>query len=298
VQSGIAFERARRALLRLEEEAFHAKNWRPIILALSGSAASRRLIAAYGYWLTAGRGVLSLGQVIGGDIEDRVPRARQAERLLRQFIAEERLEAFPTIVVDEELLEGVKSLLQCYGLGGIRPNTVLLGWGDDPEHLERYSDIVRLSDRLGRNTVIVKREQLREPWDAPPGEIHIWWSGRKNGPLLLILAHLLVQNPEFRHRMVRVIHVVPHAAGQAQARAHLSAIVTRARIEAEPMVVVTENLREALMQISAQAAVVFLGFNAPEQGEHVAFFQHIEVLTEGLNDVVLVSSIGQVDLEA
>ena len=33
VSSGAAFERARRALLRLEEENYHPKNWRPIILA-------------------------------------------------------------------------------------------------------------------------------------------------------------------------------------------------------------------------------------------------------------------------
>ncbi len=38
VTSGVAFERARKALLKLEDEKYHPKNWRPSILALSGGA--------------------------------------------------------------------------------------------------------------------------------------------------------------------------------------------------------------------------------------------------------------------
>ncbi len=298
VRSGLAFESARKALLRLEAEPMHPKNWRPIVLALSGGSAGRRQLAEFGYWLTAGHGVLSLGQVISGDVEDRLERTQQAERLLRQSIAEEGLAAFPAVVVDEDLLEGIKSLLQCHGVGGIRPNTVLLGWGDDPDELERFSDILRLSTRLQRNIVIVKSEQQGEHWTMPDGEIHLWWHGRQNGPLMLILAHLLVQNPEFRRRKVRLIYVVPDEAGRQHAYEHLVDVTRRARVNVDPMIMVTENQREAMISISGNAAVVMLGFTVPTPGEHIEFFQEIEVLTDGIANTVLVSSAGNVDLEA
>jgi amino acid transporter len=298
VHSGLAFERARRALLRLEAEQMHPKNWRPIVLALSGGSGGRRKVAEFGYWLTAGHGVLSLGQVISGDVEDRLDRHYQAERLLRQFIADEGLAAFPAVVVDEDLLEGVKSLLQCHGMGGIRPNTVLLGWGDDPDELERFSKVLRLSHRLQRNIVIVKGAEQKELWTAPQGEIHLWWHGQKNGPLMLILAHLLLQNPEFRRRKVRLIYVVPGEAGRAQAFDHLVGVTRRARVDVDPMVMVTGNLREAMLNVSRNAAMVMLGFTVPEPGEHIEFFQNIEILTDGMPDTLLVSSAGTVDLEA
>jgi hypothetical protein len=44
--------------------------------------------------------------------------------------------------------------------------------------------------------------------------------------------------------------------------------------------------------------VVFLGFHPPEKGEHIQFFQDIEVLTEGLQDVVLVHAAQQLDIDA
>jgi amino acid transporter len=298
VRSGMAFERARTALLSLENEPIHPKNWRPIILALGAASAGRRRIAEYGQWLTAGRGVLSLGQVVGEGTEDRIERGYQVERLLRQTISEEGLEAFPAVVIDDDLLAGLKSLLQCHGIGGVRPNTVLLGWSDDSEVIERFSNILRLSQRLQRNIVVVKSEAEFEPWEAPGGEIHIWWHGRRNGPLMLLLAHLLTQNSEFRRRKTRLIHVIPEEAGREQAREHLVHMTERARIEIEPMIVVSENLREALLNISQNAAVVFKGFDPPAEGEHVQFFQNYEVLTEGLSEVILVSSAQGVDLDA
>jgi amino acid transporter len=298
VRSGMAFERARQALLSLEKEPVHPKNWRPIILALGAASSSRRRIAEYGHWLTAGRGVLSLGQVVGESTEDRMERSFKVEGVIRQTISKEDLEAFPAVVVDDDLLGGLKSLLQCHGIGGVRPNTVLLGWGEDPDELERFSNILRLSEALQRNIVVVKSDFEFEPWETPKGEIHIWWHGRKNGPLMLILAHLLTQNQEYRRRTIRLIHAIPDEAGRAQALEHLVQMTERARIEVEPMIVVTENLREAIINISQNAAIVFKGFNPPAKGEHIQFFQDFEVLTEGLTEVVMVSSAQRVDLDA
>jgi len=300
VHSGVAFESARKALLRLESEPIHAKNWRPIVLALMGSSRGRPRLAEYGYWLTAGHGVLSLGQIISGKVYDRLEHQNRAERLLRQFIAEEGLAAFPAVVVDDDLLGGVKALLQCHGIGGIRPNTVLLGWSDDPSELERFTDILRLSSRLQRNIVVFKpAEDGREADEGPPdGEIHVWWHGRHNAPLMLILAHLLLQNPEFRRRKVRLMYVVPDEAARAQAHEHLVSVARRARLNIDPMIIVTDNLREALLNISRKAAMVMHGFTVPEPGAHIEFFQDIEVLSEGMPDTLLVNSSGKVDLDA
>jgi amino acid transporter len=298
VHSGMAFERARLALLKLEQEPVHAKNWRPIILALGAASTGRRRILEFGQWLTAGRGVLSLGQVVSEGSEDRVERGEKFERLVRQTISEEGIEAFPAVVVDDDLLDGLKSLLLCHGIGGVRPNTVLLGWSSNTGEFERFSNILRLCERLQRNIVVVKSEVNFEEWEAPPGEIHIWWHGRRNGPLMLLLAHLLTQNDEFRRRKTRLIHVIPEEAGREQANEHLSQMAERARLEIEPMIVVSENDREALLNLSKNAGVIFLGFDPPAKGEHIPFFQDIEVLTEGFDEVVLVSSAQGVDLDA
>lgn len=138
VQSGLLFERARRSLLKLELELHHPKNWRPIILALSGRGWSRVYLAMYGHWFTTGRGILSLGQVIQGEVDDWLARRINQENILYSFIHEHELQAFPAVVVAPSLADGIESLVQCHGLGSLRPNMVLLGWPGDPERAATF----------------------------------------------------------------------------------------------------------------------------------------------------------------
>ena len=143
LHSGAAFERARRALLRLEEEAYHPKNWRPSILALSGTAWSRPHVAIFAHWLTAGHGILTMAHVVTGDVETLAERRERFEGALRAFIAKEELQAFPAVVVSQYLSDGIESLVQCHGIGGLKPNTVLLGWPTESNKADAFGANIR-----------------------------------------------------------------------------------------------------------------------------------------------------------
>jgi hypothetical protein len=113
--------------LKLEAEYFHPKNWRPAIMALSGGGWSRVHLAEYAHWMVAGHGIVTLAQIMPTVQENPIDRRREAERRLRKFIHEENIGAFPAVVIDEKLSSGIESLLQAHGIGGMRPNTVLMG---------------------------------------------------------------------------------------------------------------------------------------------------------------------------
>jgi amino acid transporter len=298
VLSGVALQQARRALLRLEEETYHPKNWRPMILALSGGVWNRYHLAEYGYWLAAGRGLLTFAQVASGELEDRIQLHERHQRRLRQFIQDEDLDAFPAVVIDKDLIEGVKSLLQCYGIGGLRPNTVMLGWSEDEARVEEIGRILRLLRDFRRNIVIVKCDELRERWVAPPGTIDVWWHSRENGPLMLLLAHLLVQNREFQGRRIRVLNVVAEKSASPGVAKHLTRLLQRARIDADVEVVVSDDIVGEIRRRSRKAAVVFMGFDPPQAGSGKVFSDNYFRVMEHLDTVVLVHSVGEVDLEA
>ena len=266
VRSGAVFERARRSLLTLEEENYHPKNWRPVVLALSGAGWKRTHLAIYGHWLTAGHGILTLSQVIQGDIEELTERRRNQEDVVRSFIQEEGLQAFPAVVVAPYLSDGIESLVQCHGLGHLTPNTVLLGWPNDPERVEQFGSILRVVARLDRSVVVVRgRDELLAPWEAPPGTIDVWWRGKANGPLMLLLAHLLTTNPEWRKREIRLLRVAPAEAAREEMTRHLAQLIESSRIRAVPKVVIAENIPHAIQQASRRAAVTILGFEAPDE---------------------------------
>jgi hypothetical protein len=299
LQSGLQFERTRRSLLRLEDELYHPKNWRPIVLALSGSGWSRTHLAVYAHWLTTGHGILTLAQVIEGDIESRIQRRVGQERILHKFIREQQLDAFPAVVIAPHLSDGIDALIQCQGLGALRPNTVLLGWPTDPQRGELFGATLRGIAVLERSIIAVRfAEEPSDPWDVPPGTLDVWWRGRQNGELMLLLAHLLRQNPSWRSREIRLMRAIENEAGREEVHRHLSRLIDAARIRATPRVVVTGDILAGIQQTSRSAALVIMGFEAPEEGQEQAFYDRMEHWVGDLPRVLLVDSIGGMSLES
>lgn len=309
LQSGMIFERTRRSLLKLEEEVYHPKNWRPIVMALSGTGWTRPHIPIYGHWLTSGHGILTLAHVVSGDLEDHAERREQYEKTLRSFIASERLEAFPVVTCNEFLSDGIEALVQCHGIGGLRPNTILLGWPGDVSKAEPFGANIRLLARMQRSVVAARFlaqrnddpevNEVDEHWTVPSGTIDVWWRGMDNGALMLLLAHLLHRNERWRGNRIRVLRLVPTAKAEAEVRQHLVELGTSARIEIEPHVVVSSDpVPEVIQRASADAALVLLGFQTPDPGDEVDLYQRMEELAGDLPRVLLIDSAGGMTLES
>ncbi len=299
VHRGVLFERTRRNLLKLEEELHHPKNWRPTILALSGGGWDRAHLAVYGHWFTSGHGILALGQVIQGEVEDRLERRANQERILHNFIREQELEAFPAVVVAPFLSSGVESLVQCHGLGALRPNTVLLGWPSEPKRREAFGAMLRTVAGLGASLIAVRfADEPDDPWEVPAGTVDVWWRGRQNGELMLLLAHLLVKNDVWRSHRIRLLRVIENASGREEVQRHLTGLIESSRIRATPHVVVADDPVAAIAQWSRDAAVAFMGFEAPQEGDELAFCQRMDQWAGQLPRVVFVDSIGDMSLES
>jgi hypothetical protein len=269
-------------------------------LALSGVGWDRPHLAIYGHWFTSGHGILSLGQVIQGQVEDRVERRASQERILHQFIRDQQLEAFPAVVVAPYLSDGVESLVQCQGLGALRPNTVLVGWPTDARRAEAYAAMLRSVANLGASLIAVRvmEDEEGDPWEVPQGTLDVWWRGRRNGELMLLLAHLLTQNDPWRSHRIRLLRVIPNPAGRDELLRHLSELIDSSRIRATPHAVVSEDPQEAIRDWSRSAAVVFMGFEAPVEGDEQFFCERMDEWAADLPRVVFVDSIGDMSLDS
>ncbi|MGD9782965.1 MAG: amino acid permease, partial [Kiritimatiellia bacterium] len=300
IGSGLAYQRARNALLRLETERYHPKNWRPSILALSGGPYNRIHLAEYAGWLTEDNGIVSIGQIIRGDLDDLVARQREAEGLLRKFIREDELDAFPVVVVDENVHAAVQGLLQCHGLGGLRPNTLLLGWSRDPEKTETFTGILALAKRMGRSIVVVANKQTdKEARTAiPEGAINVWWTHERNGALMLLLAHQLKRNSEWRNRPIRVLRPIPPKADVHNVAREMQDMLALARIEADLVVMPAESPLEAIRKAMAPSAALIAGFDPPAEDPGGAWHAFLQQTVDLPGDVLLVYNAGDVSLQA
>ena len=297
--NGLLFERTRKNLLKLERTLYHPKNWRPIILAMSGGSRSRLHLTVLGHWLTSGHGILNLGQVIQSDMESSIQRIVNQEEILERFIMEEELDAFPNVVAAPTVIEGIEYLIQCSGLGALRPNTLLLGWSGEESRAEAMVACLRVISALHRNLIIARYVDIADdPRQAPQGTIDVWWRGRANGELMLLLAHLLRQNSTWRGRTIRLMRVVSEEAARDEVKRHLDTLAATSRIEVQSRVLVSRDPMATIQAESQNAAIVFMGFQLPAEGEEAGFYLKMEELTACIPRALFVNSVGNMKLES
>ncbi|MDD3965803.1 MAG: amino acid permease [Candidatus Neomarinimicrobiota bacterium] len=295
MNSGLAFQRARASLLRLEQEKYHPKNWRPSILALSGGKWNRANILHYACVLSADRGIVSLAQIISGELKDRFVRREEAERLMRKFIREENLPAFPVVLVDDNFSEGLKSLLQAHGIGGLKPNMLLLGWTRDTDRSGNFPLILDLAKKMKRSLLVVRNLREDTGWSADPGDINIWWNDALHSSLSLMMAFLLKQNQEWRDKTLRIIRPVAEKADVENIRFEMEEMLKSARMDAELCIIPAADPLQALQENLGESAILFIGFD-PESDPEASAAQMAELRSymELESDIVLVYNAGDV----
>lgn len=293
---GFVYTSVRKNLLRLRDMPEDPKNWRPTILVLSGNPASRETLVSYAIWLEAGRGIVLMANVLTGTVQQAPHRRRMAEKQLEDFCRAKGIEAFPVVAVGEDVRSSLSLLLQTVSLGPIRPNLAMFGWASAAEGFERQADLMRIATTSGMSLVVVQDRGV--PDSGKPQRIDVWWRGRQNGELLLLLAHLLTRNWEWLQAEIRVLRMIDGEAGRIPAEEALQELINAARVDAVAKAVLSsdEGLAAVIRSHSSDADCVLLGFELPEPGAEEGFHAAFARLTADLPTTLLVRSSGRESL--
>ncbi|KAJ9468081.1 member 9 [Diplonema papillatum] len=127
VTQALIFHQVRKYLLRLANKQ-HVKFWRARFLLLSHTPCNQVPVFEFMNDLKKG-GLLVIGDVV---VSETQPRGLLSQTVARRaywerFIAESSLKAFVECCIAKTFREGVRSLMMNAGLGGMKPNTAIMG---------------------------------------------------------------------------------------------------------------------------------------------------------------------------
>ncbi|XP_011485955.1 solute carrier family 12 member 6 isoform X3 [Oryzias latipes] len=245
---GLSLSAARYALLRLEEGPPHTKNWRPQLLVLlkldeDAHVKSPQLLT-FASQLKAGKGLTIVGTVVSGNFLQSFGESLAAEQTLRHLMEKERVKGFCQCIVAQKPREGISHMIQSSGLGGMKPNTVVMGWpqawrqSEDPQSWKTFINTVRVTTAAHLALLVPKNISLF-PTNSEPcteGYIDVWWIVHDGG-MLMLLPFLLRQHKVWRKCGMRIFTVAQMEDNSIQMKKDLATFLYHLRIEAEVEVV-------------------------------------------------------------
>merc|ERR1719220_3241229 len=192
--------------------------------------------------LKAGKGLTIAFTCLEGEFSAMYAESQAARNSIRQGLGEEGVKGFADVVVSNNISEGICHLIQTAGLGGRKPNTIVLGWPNSWRKKEEDSwrvfvDTVR-NTAAAKMALLVPKGVQRYPdsGDKVRGNIDIWWIVHDGG-LLMLLPFLLKQHRTWKNCKLRIFSVAQPEDNSIQMKKDLKTFLYHLRIEADVDVV-------------------------------------------------------------
>jgi len=283
------------SLLRIANRTMSARNWRPHVLVFVDDPVKRLDLIRFGCWFSQDRGVVTVCQLVVGDLLNEAIDIEAKEKSMQAMLDEEELVVFAEVDVVDDVIEGITSVSQANGMAGMTSNTVLLGWPKDPERLAEFLVTTKRLEHLRKSAVIGRfHPQHVFPREKSRREIHIWWGGlEQNGDLMLLLSYLLTRNSEWRGSDIKLMSIASNQFARENTERYLKELLPEIRIDCEFRVIERprdKSIRDVIQTESALADVVFLGLATPEEGQELEYARRLDDLAGELPLVFFVKN--------
>nr|BAK74831.1 Na-K-Cl cotransporter [Paralichthys olivaceus] len=142
----------------------HVKNFRPQILALTGSARSRPALLDLAHSFSKNYGLCITCEVFEGPRSEALEEMNAGMEKNQLWLRKNKRKAFYAAVACESFREGTESLLQASGLGRMKPNTLMIGFKRnwrmaDAESVQSYVGILHDAFDFEYGTLVLRVNQ-------------------------------------------------------------------------------------------------------------------------------------------
>ncbi|KAI6200629.1 Amino acid permease/ SLC12A domain-containing protein [Aphelenchoides besseyi] len=263
---GLALSTAQYSIMRIDENAT-AKNWRPQLLLLHSMPWSEdqmdlrfNNLCHLASQLKAGKGLTLVVSFVRGDscLQKDCDNATKIRERMEFIMRDTNIKGFPKVVLyNENQIRGcVNTLIQSVGIGGLKPNTLMLSWpitdssedGAASMEYNTFIDKLLVGSAHGMALIVAKGitdfPNRKLPSLQHGSKVDVYWI-IKDGGLCVLIAYLLKQNRVWRNCKLRIIAVAGLHENNVQIKAELQDYLYKLRVKADILVAEISNFEES-----------------------------------------------------
>ncbi|MBA2880175.1 amino acid transporter [Desulfosalsimonas propionicica] len=282
------FQQIRNHLIRAAEDPEHPRNWRPALLIFSDDPDRRKPLLQMADWIQGDSGFASMVKILQTEGPEAEKQRQETEKQLLEDIRELEVDVFPLVLTGSNFRLTMETLIQAYGIGPLRANTMITNWLDmsqsspSAHRTKRFGLYLQAAFARGCNILLFSAEKTQ--WERllkiPPEKrrMDVWWRGDATSRLMILFAHMIRQNPGWEKSKIRVLDVSEDALATGKTVSDIHETLTEIRIEAEPEIVARAD-SDAVAAYSKDASIVFLPFQLRQQ-------QPVDLFDSPLSDLL------------
>jgi len=290
VRAGFWGTLARFALLKLKKHENDPRNWRPNILVFAGDLKKRLPLVKLANFLNQRRGILTVCNMIIGNLKKDEVNIKEETEKMDEILEEAGIQAFNEIDIVSKFEDGTINITQANGIAGLHSNTIMFGWSDKRKRMISMLKTIRTISGLQKSSLLVRINELSEI--SEHDRIDIWWRGKhSNGDMMLLLAHLLSLNDEWKNAKIIIHTIILREEDREFMLKNVEEMINEVRIKAEPQIIIKpqdKSVTEIIHENSRNANLVFMGLKLPLKGEEKEYVERLEELSDGLKTTVFV----------
>jgi len=258
----------REHLLAAADEPEHPRYWRPQILAFSDQPERRAQLLRFSSWIEGGSGITTVVRILEGEGLKMRKIKEEAQAQLQRDIIQDSARAFPLVIAAPNLQIGIQTVVQAYGVGSLKANTIIFNWlGQVSKKIlslnsQEFGKNLRWAHFYGCNIVILDAKTDKwvflEETDDNARSIDVWWWDDATSRLMLLIAYLMTRHEKWSEAKIRLL-AADCSKKDGQSVESLKAMLEEVRIEAEPEIV-KDVSADTIAEYSSEASVVFLPF--------------------------------------
>lgn len=213
----------------------NARSWRPNILAIVDKDLSEKNLIRLANTLDQSQGLLTYGTTIPVN-KDRSHPLKVTTQHFKQYFAKERIPCFVHVSPFEDPFLGILGMVKNYGIGSIRPNTILLRHSVQDSCPENLSTFLLSSYHMGKNVILLRDQSVEELTTfsvaSKKKKIDIWWGGKylRNFEFSLVLSHILQESKYWPQAEVQVKTLVGTEEDRVALKAKYEQYVSKMRM--------------------------------------------------------------------
>ncbi len=294
LRRGALLSLIRRTTVQLRGLPVDPRNWRPNILLFADELERRADLVRLASCLVQDRGILTVSTLIPGSLEEHAETVRSQTVDLNRELEDLGVTAFGEIEIVGDFEEGAVAVAQANGIAGIESNTVMFGWANSAARQAAALRVIERLSMLGKSAVICRVSPTG--LKSEPHTIHVWWGGlQENGDMLVLFAHLLSQNPEWRRAEITINSIATTPMMQTHTLDSLKRLTRAARIDAKLDVTIKPphtKVQDMIVERSENADVVLMGLRRIVIGDEQGYADRLTSLSQGLGNVLFVRNAG------